>query len=82
MVPNELLDQFAETIATKVAAKLRADRPTKKLLTVKETAVYLGRSVEAVEHLIARREIPAVRVGRRVHVPVDDLDRWIASNKA
>jgi excisionase family DNA binding protein len=75
------LTEIAEMIAEKIAVKLAA-APTKKLLDAKETAAYIGRSVGAVQHLVARHEIPSVRVGRRIHIAVEDLDRWIAINKS
>lgn len=82
MVTNELLEQFAETIASKVATRLQnTRRPDKRLLTVKEAATYLGRSVGALHHLSASGEVPTVRNGRRVHFDTADLDRWIESNR-
>jgi len=82
MIPNELLDQFADAIAGKVAAKLAVHKaPAKRLLTAKEAAVYLGRSVNAIQHMTSAGELPAVRVGRRVHYATEDLDRWIVANK-
>jgi len=37
--------------------------------------------VQAVQHLIHRRELVVVRKGRRVHLDRGDLDRWIETNK-
>ena len=51
------------------------------LLSVKEAAVYLGRSEQAVQHLVFEKELPVVRVGRRVHLDKKDLDSWIEKNK-
>ena len=51
------------------------------LFSVKEAAVYLGRSEQSVQHLIFERELPVVRVGRRVHLHKRDLDAWIEKNK-
>ena len=51
------------------------------LLNVKQAAVYLGRSEQAVQHLIFQRDIPVVRIGRRVHLHRKDLDVWIEKNK-
>lgn len=51
------------------------------LLNVKQAAVYLGRSEQSVQHLIFQKELPTVRVGRRVHLDRKDLDRWIEKNK-
>lgn len=49
---------------------------TKLTFTVPEVAVLLGISRAHAYELVARREIPAVRLGRRLLVPrraVDDL---------
>ena len=82
MIPNELLDQFASTIAEKVAAKLMTSRPSeRRLLTAKEAATYLGRSLGAIQHLTAAGDLPTVRTGRRVHYDVRDLDNWISGNR-
>lgn len=51
------------------------------LFTVEEAGVYLGRSDQSIQHLIAEHELPAVRVGRRVHLHRTDLDRFIEKNK-
>jgi excisionase family DNA binding protein len=50
------------------------------LLTVKQAGAYLGRSEQAVQHLIFEKQIPVVRSGRRVHLRRTDLDRWIDEN--
>jgi excisionase family DNA binding protein len=51
------------------------------LLSVKEAAVYLGRTEQSIQHLIFERTVPVVRVGRRIHLHRSDLDRWIEKNK-
>jgi excisionase family DNA binding protein len=60
-------------------ASVRAVQPA--LLNVKQTAAYLGRSEQSVQHLIFQKELPVVRVGRRVHLDRRDLDAWIEKNK-
>jgi excisionase family DNA binding protein len=50
------------------------------LLNVKQAAVYLGRTEQSVQHLIFQRDIPVVRMGRRVHLHRRDLDAWIEKN--
>jgi excisionase family DNA binding protein len=52
-----------------------------ELLNVKQTAVYLGRTEQSVQHLIFHKDLPVVRVGRRVHLHRRDLDAWIEKNK-
>ena len=85
------LDTFAEMIAAevairvekKLAARLRnTPAPVQPaLLTVKDAASYLGRTEQAIQHLIASKELPVVRAGRRVHLHRSDLDLWIEKNK-
>jgi excisionase family DNA binding protein len=41
----------------------------------------LGRSEQSVQHLIFNRDLPVVRVGRRVHLRRSDLDAFIEENK-
>ena len=84
-----MFDQaFVTALAAEIAAKIipqiehngRA-RTTTRLLTVKEAAAYIGRTEQAVRHLIHKRELVVVRKGRRVHLDRCDLDRWIDTNK-
>lgn len=84
------LDLLVDVIADRVAAKLKsallnggqaAPRIQPVLLNVKEAALYLGRSQQSVQHLIFQRDLPVVRVGRRVHLDRRDLDEWIEKNK-
>ena len=84
-----LLDSLVQAIADRVMAKIRPElsggvpssRVQPALFSVKEAAVYLGRSEQAVQHLIFQRDLPVVRVGRRVHLDRRDLDAWIEKNK-
>jgi len=52
-----------------------------RLLTVKEASVYLGRSIPSIRELIWGGTLPIVRVGRRIHLDVIDLDKWIEAHK-
>ena len=84
-----LIDSLVQAIADRVMAKIRPElsggvpssRVQPALFSVKEAAVYLGRSEQAVQHLIFQRDLPVVRVGRRVHLDRRDLDAWIEKNK-
>lgn len=81
---NALVDAIAGRVALHIKgelAQLMAPRILPALLTVKEAAVYIGRSEQAIQHLIFQRELPVVRAGRRVHLDRRDLDRWIENNK-
>jgi len=85
------LDTFAEMIAAEVAIRVEKkladhfrDTPAPiqpALMAVKDAAVYLGRTEQAIQHLIASKELPVVRAGRRVHLHRSDLDAWIEKNK-
>lgn len=53
----------------------------KRLYTIPEAARYLGRTVWSVRELIWKGEIPLVRVGRRIHLDIEDLNLFIANHK-
>lgn len=52
------------------------------LLTVPETAKLLRISRNLAYELVARRQLPCVRLGRVIRVPRMSLDAWIASQAA
>lgn len=52
------------------------------LLTVPEAAKFLRISRNLAYELVARRELPCVRLGRVIRVPRTSLDAWIASQAA
>jgi len=80
-----LLDALAECVAQKLAGKLvQGDQlaPVRpRLLSVEQAAVYLGRTKEALQHLIISGKLPVVRADRRVFLDVRDLDEWVERNK-
>lgn len=54
----------------------------KRLLTVDEAAFYIGRTANAMRHLIAEGVIPIVRIGRkRIFIDIRDLDKIIEESK-
>ncbi len=55
--------------------------PVKRLYTLHEAGIYLGRSVWSVRRLVWAGELPAVRARGRVHVDVQDMDEFIERNK-
>ena len=85
--PKIDLEWLLDLVADKVARRLREDsfaestpvRP--RLLTVEQAAVYIGRSKEAVQHMVSSGKVPTVRSDRRVFIDVEDLDRWIREHK-
>ncbi|MDX2032642.1 MAG: helix-turn-helix domain-containing protein [Blastocatellia bacterium] len=50
-----------------------------RLLTVREVAPAVGLSPHQLYQAIAERQFPAVRIGRRVRIPADAVDQWIAA---
>jgi excisionase family DNA binding protein len=90
MVSPELVNRIAQEVVARVTPLLTGDgNPqstkaagiTPRLLTVKEAALYLGRSVSAIYHLIGRREIPVIRRGRHVRLDRLEIDRWLEGDR-
>ncbi len=52
------------------------------LLTVREAAAVLRISRNLAYELVARGEIPAVRLGRVIRVPRTALDHWLEAESA
>ena len=76
-------DRLLEALAEKLAGKL-SQEPTRlypRLMTVDQAAVYLGRTREAIQHLVSSEKVPTVRTDRRVFLDRHDLDKWIDDNK-
>jgi excisionase family DNA binding protein len=83
---DEMVDRLAALIAVRVQSRIGVSttgrgRVAVRLLTVKEAADYIGRTEQAVQHLIHKKELMVVRRGRRVHLDRSDLDQWIDANK-
>jgi excisionase family DNA binding protein len=53
---------------------------TKRLLTVEETAAYLGISKLTVYDWVSQRKIEYVKIGRLVEFDLRILDKWIDQN--
>lgn len=53
----------------------------KRLYTVEDAALYLGRTVWSVRELMWKGALPVVRVGRRVHLDLEDLNAFILRHK-
>lgn len=73
-------DALADAIAQRVAARLNQSEE-RRLLTVDEAAVYVGRTPKALRHMIATGSVPVIREGSRVHLDRADLDQWIEMRK-
>jgi excisionase family DNA binding protein len=52
-----------------------------RLLTLKEAAAYFASSVWYIRQMIRNRELPHIRIGRRLLLDRVDLDHYIERNK-
>lgn len=79
-----ILEHFVDLLASKLATHLQKGHGLAlppRLLSVDQAAVYIGRTKEAVQYLLAVGKLPAVRSDRRVFLDIHDLDRWIEEHK-
>ncbi len=55
--------------------------PSKRLLSIPDASVYMGRSVPAIRELIWAGKLPCVRIGKRIHLDIYDLEKTIEQHK-
>ena len=48
-----------------------------RLYSIKEAAVYLGRSMWSIREMIWAGKIPCVKDGKRIFPDIRDMDDWI-----
>jgi excisionase family DNA binding protein len=53
----------------------------KRLYSLQEASVYLGRSLWAVREMLWAGKMPFVKDGRRILLDIKDMDTWIEKNK-
>jgi excisionase family DNA binding protein len=63
-------------------ATLENTHPERRVVTVNEAAVMLRISRGAAYEAAKRKEIPTIRIGRRLLVPLAALERMLAGNAA
>ncbi|MFH1287149.1 MAG: helix-turn-helix domain-containing protein [bacterium] len=61
---------------------LMAQKINKRLYSIKEASVYLGRTIWAVREMIWAGKIPYVKDGRRILLDIRDMETWIEKNKS
>jgi excisionase family DNA binding protein len=78
-----LLNSFADRVGARLADQLkgRGRGLEPRLLSVKEAAGYLGRSMASLRHMIADGGLPIVRSDHRVFLDIRELDKWIDENR-
>jgi excisionase family DNA binding protein len=55
--------------------------PMKRLYSIKDAAVYLGRSEWAVREMVWGGKLPYIRDGRRILLALEDMNAWIERSK-
>jgi excisionase family DNA binding protein len=81
---GQIFEQFAGLVAIRLASELQKNHGStvgQRLLTIDQAAVYIGRTKEAVQYLVAAGKLPVVRSDRRVFLDLHDLERWIEDHK-
>jgi len=54
---------------------------SKRLYNIKESAVYLGRTVWAVREMLWAGKMPYVKDGKRILIDIQDMNEWIDRSK-
>lgn len=67
---------------TDIFAPIPIEPVPRVTLSVAEAAKALGLSDRTITSMIAKGEIPVVRIGKRRLIPVDGLREWVASKTA
>lgn len=79
---EQFIDAIADAVARRLESKLAQSHGTgRRLFTVDEAAEYLGYTPAAIRHMVAKDQLPSVRVGRSLRFDIADLDRWIEEHK-
>ena len=78
---ESFLNALADRVAERVSQRLGPANLSTRLLTIEQAALYIGRSVEAVRHMVSAGKIPTIRADRRIQIDIRDLDHWIEVNK-
>jgi Helix-turn-helix domain len=79
---QEFIRALVARIVTDVCTRLTVAQGVRpRLMTVKQAALYIGRTEKSVYMLRANQAFPCVEADGRVMFDVQDLDRWIEQNK-
>jgi excisionase family DNA binding protein len=53
----------------------------KRLYTLKEASIYLGRTLWGLREMVWAGRIPVVKDGKKLFIDIHDLERYISSHK-
>jgi excisionase family DNA binding protein len=80
---NAVSDLIAAQSSQRLAESGReAEKVRPRLFTVEDAAIYLGRTMKAVQHMIASGKLAKVKGDRRVFLDRKDLDEFIERGKS
>ena len=77
MFDQHFLEELSSEIASKVNQGLLTATQPKRLMTLSEAAVYIGRSVGAVEQMIKRGTLPVTKIDGKRQIDRLALDKII-----
>jgi len=55
--------------------------PEKRLYSIKDASVYLGRSLWSVREMLWAGRLPYIKDGKRIFIDIRDMERYIDQNK-
>lgn len=53
----------------------------KRLYSIKEAGIYLGRSTWSVREMLWAKKLPQIKDGKRIFIDIEDMDKWIEQTK-
>jgi len=56
-------------------------RPQKRLFSLQDTSIYLGRSINGVRQMLWDGKMPFIKDGKRIFIDLKDIEIWIEKNK-
>lgn len=57
---------------------LKKEKAIKRLYSIQEASVYLGRTICALREMIWAGKIPIVRFDRRIYIDINDMDSVVS----
>ncbi len=73
------LDSLVSIVEKQQAIKPQI--PAKKIMTLKEISDTYGFSLWSLRYKASKREIPLIKIGRRLYVNVADFEEWLADKR-
>jgi excisionase family DNA binding protein len=76
---DPLIEALAEAVAARILPKLAeaAPKTLRRLLTIQQAAVYLGRTPKAIQHMLSKGQLSFVRMSGRNMLDLKELEAVI-----